>query len=266
MPYGAAIHGRERLVAEEIDYSTAQGVAQIRISRPDKKNALTASMYSALAEAIRAAETDPAVRAIVILGSEGVFTAGNDLQEFLRDPPVDPDRPVYRFMAALSGAEKVVIAGVSGLAVGIGTTLLLHCDLVVAGRGSRFSLPFVNLGLVPEFASSLLLPQLIGRQLTGKHLFLAEPFDAATALTYGIVSEVVDDAEVDAVTLEWASRVAAKAPGAIRETKRLLKPDALQIAQRITSEATVFSAQLSSRDAKEALSAFVEKRVPRFGA
>ncbi|MDP3749600.1 MAG: enoyl-CoA hydratase [Phenylobacterium sp.] len=251
-------------MVEEIIYSAAHGVAQIRISRADKKNALTASMYAALADAIVRAEADSAVRAIVILGSQGAFTAGNDLQEFLQDPPIGLDRPVYRFMAALAGAEKVVIAGVAGLAVGIGTTLLLHCDLVVAGLGARFSLPFVNLGLVPEFASSLLLPQLIGRQLAGKHLLLAEPFDAATALAYGIVSEVVDNAEVDTVALEWASRVAAKAPGAVRETKRLLKPDALLIAQRITAEATVFSAQLSSQEAREALSAFVEKRAPRF--
>ena len=250
----------------EIVYSAAEGVAQIRIHRPAKKNALTASMYAALAEAIGAAESDSAVRAIVILGSEGAFTAGNDLQEFLQDPPTGLDRPVYRFMTALAGAEKVVVAGVSGLAVGIGTTLLLHCDLVVAGRGARFSLPFVNLGLVPEFASSLLLPRLVGRQLAGKHLLLADPIDAATALAYGIISEVVDDEVVDTVALEWASRLAAKAPRAIRETKRLLKPDALEIGQRIANEATVFSAQLSSQETRESLNAFVEKRAPRFGA
>jgi enoyl-CoA hydratase/carnithine racemase len=248
----------------EIVYSAERGIAQIRIDRPDKKNALTASMYAALTQALAAAEADPAVRVIVILGSDGAFTAGNDLQEFLEDPPTGLDRPVYRFMAALAGAEKVVIAGVSGLAVGIGTTLLLHCDLVVAGRNARFSLPFVNLGLVPEFASSLLLPQLIGRQLTGKHLLLAEPFDANMALAYGIVSEVVETAQVEPIALEWAARIAAKAPGAVVETKRLLKPEPLLIAHRIAAEAAVFTAQLESEEGKEALGAFVEKRVPRF--
>ncbi|WP_421934806.1 enoyl-CoA hydratase-related protein [Phenylobacterium sp.] len=250
----------------EIVYRAEGGIAQIKIDRPDKKNALTASMYAALTDAIRAAEAEPAVRVIVILGSEGAFTAGNDLQEFLQDPPTGLDRPVYRFMAALAGAEKVVVAGVSGLAVGIGTTLLLHCDLVVAGDTARFSLPFVTLGLVPEFASSLLLPQLIGRQLTGKHLLLAEPFDAGKALAYGVVSEVVAAAQVEAVTMEWAARIAAKAPRAVIETKRLLKPEPLQIARRIAAEAATFSAQLESKEGKEALGAFVEKRAPQFGA
>jgi enoyl-CoA hydratase/carnithine racemase len=249
----------------EVVYGAERGIAQVRINRPDKKNALTAPMYTALREALATAEADPEVRVIVLLGSEGAFTAGNDLQEFLRDPPTGLDRPVYRFMAALAGTQKVVIAGVSGLAVGIGTTMLLHCDLVVAGANARFSMPFVNLGLVPEFASSLLLPQLIGRQLTGKHLLLAEPFDARTALAYGIVSEVVEPAEVDAIAMEWATRIAAKAPVAIVETKRLLKPDAMQIAQRIAAEAEVFSSQLDSAEGREALGAFVEKRVPHFG-
>jgi enoyl-CoA hydratase/carnithine racemase len=247
-------------------YGVADGVAQVRIDRPAKKNALTARMYADLTAALQRAERDPSVRVIVLLGAPGVFTAGNDLQEFLHDPPTGVDRPVHRFMQALSGATKVVIAGVAGLAVGIGTTLLLHCDLVVAGRGARFSLPFVDLGLVPEFASSLLLPRLIGRARASKHLLLAEPFDAPTALDYGLVSELVDDAEVERVALQWARHLVRKAPGALRETKRLVDADAQRIQEQIALESAAFSARLRSDEAREALAAFVHKRAPRSSA
>lgn len=251
-------------MTQEVVYMAALGIAQIRIDRPAKKNALTAAMYGALTESIIRADGDDSVRVIVIRGSESAFSAGNDLTEFMRDAPAQTERPESGFMRALVQAEKVTIAAVSGLAVGIGTTLLLHCDLVIAGRASQFSLPFVRLGLVPEFASSLLLPRLIGRARAGKHLLLGDPFDAATALDYGLVSEVVEDAHVVRAALEWATRLVGLAPSAVRETKRLLRSDSQHVSDQISRETAVFSAQLRSPETREALSAFVEKRAPRF--
>ena len=177
-------------MAKEIVIEADRGVMEIRIDRPERKNAITAAMYAAMAAALEQAETNDDVLVVIISGGEVDFTAGNDLHEFLADPPEGEDRPVARFMRALSTSSRIIIAAVDGLAVGIGTTLLLHCDLVVAGPDARFSLPFVNLALVPEFASSMLLPQLIGRRLAAKHMILCDPFDAVTALHYGVVSEL----------------------------------------------------------------------------
>lgn len=251
-------------MAEEILTVTHSGIAQISINRPDKKNALTSVMYAALAKAIDHAESDPLVRVIVLFGTADVFTAGNDLLEFADGPDLSPDRPVQQFMHSLAGAQKVVIAGVSGLAVGIGTTMLFHCDLVIAGRSARFSLPFVSLGLVPEFGSSLLFPGLVGRQRASKHLLLGQPFDAKTAADYGLVSEVVDDADVASTALDWASQLVAKPPNALVEAKQLLGPEANVVKDRIARESTIFSAQLSSQECIEALNAFFEKRPSRF--
>lgn len=249
---------------EEILTVTHSGIAQICINRPDKKNALTSAMYAALAKAIDEAETDPLVRVIVLFGSADVFTAGNDLLEFLEGTDLGSDRPVQQFMQSLAGAQKVVIAGVSGLAVGIGTTMLFHCDLVVAGRNARFSLPFINLGLVPEFGNSLLFPNLVGRQRASKHLLLGQPFDANTAASYGFVSEVVDDADVVSTALDWASQLVAKPPRALLETKRLMAPEASILRDQIARESSIFSAQLSSPECSEALNAFLEKRPSSF--
>jgi enoyl-CoA hydratase/carnithine racemase len=251
-------------VADPIVVGVADRIMEIRINRPEKRNAITAAMYAAMADALERAVTDEQVRAVLIVGSEGHFTAGNDLADFQKPTALDPDGPVFRFLQAIATFPKVLIAGVVGSAVGIGTTMLLHCDLAVAGRGTRFALPFVDLGLVPEAGSSLLLPALIGRQRTAKLLLLCEPFGADTALDYGIVTEVVDDGEVEAAARALALRIAAKAPNAVMLSKKLMMGDGAAVAQRIADEAAVFAERLTSPEVAEAITAFYEKRPPRF--
>jgi len=243
-------------------------VMELRIDRPGKKNAITVAMYSALADALDEAAGDPAIRVVTIAGNGGIFTAGNDLKDFQQQerPAEASDMPVFRFLRAIAGFPKIVIAGVEGLAVGIGTTMLLHCDLVVAATNARFSLPFVDLALVPEAASSLLLPRLIGRQRAAKHLILAEPFDAETAFAYGLVTELVAEGEVDARLAEMAARIAAKPPEAIRITKRLLGSCEGGTAERMAEEGALFGERLRSAEAAEAFAAFFEKRPPDFRA
>lgn len=239
-------------------------ILEVRLNRPDKKNAITSAMYAALAEALRSAAADPEVRVVTILGSGGTFTSGNDLKDFQQTPPLDLDQPVFHFLDAISTFPKVLVAGVEGAAVGVGTTLLLHCDLVLAAHSALFSLPFVDLALVPEAASSLLLPDLIGRHRAAKHLILGEPFDAATALGYGLVTELVTD-ELEARVRAVANRIAAKPPEAVRLTKQLLRSDEDAIRARIEKEAKLFAARLTSAEAAEAFRAFFEKRAPNFG-
>ncbi|MBX2997953.1 MAG: enoyl-CoA hydratase [Caldilineaceae bacterium] len=245
---------------EQLDF-----VWVLRIHRVEKKNALTAAMYEALTAGLEGAIADAGVRAVVITGGESCFTAGNDIGDFIANPPVDEKSPVMRFLRAVSTFPKPLIAAVNGVAVGIGTTLLLHCDLVYAGEGARFSLPFVDLGLVAEGASSLLLPQLVGRRKASELLLLAEPFDAATALAMGLINRVLPPAEVEAFALAQAQKLAAKAPSALQTTKALiLRPQQDAIAEAIAVEAHHFAAQLRSPEAMEALQAFMEKRKPRF--
>ena len=251
-------------MTEEIKATTRDGVMEVRIDRPAKKNALTTAMYAAMADALEQAERATEVRVVIIAGGQGMFTAGNDLNDFLAETPAGGDRPVARFMRALLGCSKIVIAAVDGVAVGIGTTLLLHCDLVVASPTARFSLPFVNLALVPEFASSMRLPQLIGRQRAAKHLILGEPFDAQTALDYGVVSEIALEGAALDVARDMARKIAAKAPEAVRATKRLMTLDAHTIEERMAVENEAFARQLPSPEAKEAMSAILEKRQPSF--
>ena len=172
---------------------TKDGILRIEIDRPDKKNALTAAMYQAMADAIKAAEADAKVRVVLIHGKADLFTAGNDLQDFLDNRPRDDDRPAFQFLRNISRAQKPIVAAVAGAAVGIGTTMLLHCDLVYAAPNARLQLPFVNLGLVPEAASSLLLPALIGYQRAAELLLLGEPFSAQKAKEIGLVTEVVPE-------------------------------------------------------------------------
>ncbi len=177
----------------DIDTRVADGIQTIAFNRPAKKNAITAAMYAQLADAFREAQDDAAVRVIVVVGQPAIFTAGNDLEDFLRSPPSDDDSPVFRFLHGIRTAEKPVVAAVRGAAIGIGTTLLLHCDLVYAGRGARFALPFVQLGICPEAASSLLLPQMVGHHRAAEKLLLGEPFGADEACAMGFVNEVLDD-------------------------------------------------------------------------
>ncbi len=242
------------------------GILRIEIDRPDKKNALTAAMYQAMADAIKAAEADSKVRVVLIHGKAGMFTAGNDLQDFLDNPPRDDNRPVFQFLYGISQAQKPVVAAVAGPAVGIGTTMLLHCDLVYAAPNARLQLPFVNLGLVPEAASSLLLPALIGYQRAAELFLLGEPFSAQKAKEIGLVTEVVPEDQLFDTAMAQARKLAGKPAASLRLTKRLMKQGQMAaVAQRIKLESDHFGERLGSPEAKEAFAAFLEKRKPDFG-
>ena len=202
---------------------TDGGVSTITFNRLDKKNALTEAMYSALAEAMQQAASDDAVRVLVIQGDASVFTAGNDIKDFLEHPPTSTDAPVFRFLRQLVSFPKPLIAAVAGPAVGVGTTMLFHCDLVYAGDNAAFAMPFVNLGLCPEAGSSLLAPQLVGHQRAAELLLLGEPFLAETARDIGLVNRITAPTEVNALALAQAQRLASKPMSSLLETKRLLK-------------------------------------------
>ena len=248
-----------------IQTHTADGVARIEIARPEKKNAITVAMYQAIADAIAAAHDDPAVRAIVIHGQPTIFTAGNDLEDFAKNPPAGPDAPVFQFMMALGLAEKPVIAAVNGAAVGIGTTLLLHCDLAYAADNAMFSMPFVSLGLCPEFGSSLLVALNAGYHKAAEKLMLAEPISAEEAVEMKLVNRILPPDEVLPYALKQAARFAALPPGAVRQTKRLMKSAwRAQVEKVIGEEATTFGKLLRSPEAKEAFDAFLNKRKPDF--
>lgn len=251
-------------MADEILVSIKGPIVEVRINRPDKKNAITVAMYAALADAFEAAAADRSIRAVTIAGNGGLFTSGNDLRDFQQSREGGTDMPVFRFLNAISTCPKVVLAGITGQAIGIGTTMLLHCDLVVAAQNAVFSLPFVDLALVPEAASSLLLPRLIGRQRSAKHLMLAEPFDARTAADYGLVTEICADGDVDARLAGMATRIAAKPPEAIQLTKRLITSTAASVPDRMVEEGRLFEERLRSAEAREAFIAFFEKRQPKF--
>lgn len=242
---------------------TAEAVARIRIARPERKNAITSAMYAALADAIGAAEADVSVRAILVHGQPDVFSAGNDLEDFLRAPPQTPDAPVFRFMAALAAAAKPVVAAVNGVAVGIGTTMLLHCDLVYCADDSRFSLPFTNLGLCPEFASSLLLPLAAGYHRAAEKLLLGEPASAEEALEMGLVNRILPPDEVLPYATHQCARLAQSSPTALRETKRLLKAGWREATTRaIADESATFARLLQSPEAREAFNTFLQRRAP----
>jgi enoyl-CoA hydratase/carnithine racemase len=241
------------------------GVTTLTLNRVDKKNAVTAAMYTALAEPLEQAGADPAVRAVVIQGHETVFCAGNDIADFLNHPPADESAPVFRFLRAVSTFPKPLLAAVCGPAVGIGTTLLFHCDLVVAGDNAAFSMPFVNLGLCPEAGSSLLAPRLMGHQRAAEALLLGEPFMAEAALEMGLVNRVVPPAEAHAVVQRLATRLAAKPLSSLVETKRLLKSSqAAAVQQQMAAEAASFARMLREPAAREAFSAFMDRRMPDF--
>jgi len=255
-------------MSDNILVSAADGVLEIRFNRADKKNAFTMPMYVAIAEALQRAETDAAIRVIVLAGEGSAFSAGNDLQDFMQNPPDLSDQPeagpVMRFMRALSTTRKIVVAAVQGPAVGVGATLLLHCDLVVAADNARLSLPFINLGLVPEFGSTLLLPQRIGYHQAAELTLLGEPFDALTAQRLGLVNRVVPQAELLDTARGLARKLAAKAPEALLLTKQLLKSGAGTLAERIVEEGGHFAQRLRTAEFHEAATAFFEKRAPDF--
>jgi enoyl-CoA hydratase/carnithine racemase len=250
-----------------MDILTTQkdGVLTIEFNRPQKKNAITAEMYATLAEALFAAREDAAVRAVMITGNRDVFTAGNDLQDFMNHPPSDDDSPVFRFLREISHAPKPLVAAVCGPAVGVGTTMLLHCDLVYAGDNAQFSLPFVQLGLVPEAASSLLLPELVGYHSAAERLLLGEPFGADEALKMGLVNAVLPANAVAGHARVQAEKLAALPAAAVRATKRLMKHGRFAaIESRMRLEGEEFRERLQSPEARDAFAAFFERRRPDF--
>jgi enoyl-CoA hydratase/carnithine racemase len=249
-----------------IKTATMNGVATIEIARPEKKNALTVEMYQAMADAVNAAAEDAKVRALLITGQPGIFTSGNDLQDFLTRPrPNAEASPVFLFMRALIGCDKPVVAAVTGAAIGVGVTMLLHCDFVYVADDARLSMPFVSLGLVPEFASSVVVPQLMGARRAAEKLLLGEPFGAEMAVECGIANAVLPPAELLSHARRIAERFNALPPGAVRDAKRLMRmPQREALLSAIEREGEVFGARLKSAEAREAFQAFFEKRKPDF--
>jgi enoyl-CoA hydratase/carnithine racemase len=248
-----------------IKTATLNGVATIEIARPEKKNALTRDMYQAMADALRAAQADATVRAVLITGQPGIFTSGNDLGDFMQRPPQGMDSPVYQFMQALEAFEKPVVAAVTGAAVGIGTTLLLHCDFVYVSDEARLAMPFVSLGLVPEFASSLLVPQLMGHVKAAEKLLLGDPFTGAEAVEVGLANAVLPANEVVNHARRVAERFNGLPPGAVRDSKKLMRTSQRElVARTIAAEGELFGQRLRSPEAQEAFQAFFQKRRPDF--
>jgi enoyl-CoA hydratase/carnithine racemase len=245
--------------------ATLNGVATVEIARPEKKNAITQAMYQQMADAINAAAADGSVRAVLIVGQPGIFTSGNDIEDFMQRPPGTLESPVFLFMKALMGCEKPVIAAVTGAAIGIGTTMLLHCDFVYVSDEARLAMPFVSLGLVPEFASSLIVPQLMGNARAAEKILLGDPFSGADAVEAGIANAVLPANEVVNHARRVAERFNALPPGAVRDTKKLMRRARSQAAlETIGVEGKVFAERLQSPEAKEAFSAFFQKRKPDF--
>jgi enoyl-CoA hydratase/carnithine racemase len=248
------------LVLCELD----QGVLTVRINRVEKKNALTTEMYEVMADAVERAGNDGAIRVLLFTGSGGVFTAGNDLVDFLQNPPSGPRSPVYRFIDGLLTTDVPVVAAVDGFAVGIGTTMLLHCEQVFATARAKFSLPFINLGILPEAGSSMLLAENCGYQKAAELLMLGEPFNGEEALRVGIVSHLSEPEELMEDALATARKLAAKPRDALRTTKRLMRRPKEPLDVRVQRENELFAKFLASPEAREAMAAFLEKRKPDF--
>ena len=253
-------------MSEEVIVETRDGVQTIRINRPSKKNALTRAMYDRMIDALRAGDASADVCAHVFMGTNGVFTAGNDIGDFARHDggPRDPDRGAPGLIRLLPVVTKPMIAAVDGLAVGIGTTMLFHCDLVYASPAASLRTPFLDLGIVPEAGSSLLAPLRMGPQRAFELLCLGEPFDSERARDAGLVNRVVAADELESAAMQAAARLAAKPPGALAAARKLLRGDPSSILAQIEKETAVFAERLSSDEAKEAFSAFLEKRKPDF--
>jgi enoyl-CoA hydratase/carnithine racemase len=243
-------------------------VCEIRLNRPEKRNALTSNMYEALIDAFEEAEGDREIRVILLSGEGACFTGGNDLKDFLNAPEViESDHVIWRFLCALAGASKLLIAAVHGPTVGIGVTLLLHCDLVIAAqRSTRLITPFVQLGVVPEAASTLLLPQLIGHHRAAEMFFLGEPVDAPTAKDWGLINRVVDDDVLLDEARALAATAARQPPGAVRATKRLMRSaQGGRITALMQEELREFSARLRMPEFAAAAQAFLGKPSGRSG-
>jgi enoyl-CoA hydratase/carnithine racemase len=240
-------------------------ILRVQLNRPKRLNAMTSAMYVALADIINDAATDERTRVVLWHGAGDSFCAGNDIEDFLKNPPGPGESPQAHLMSALLDFDKPLVAAVQGAAIGGGTTMLLHCDFVYAGESAKFQLPFVNLALVPEFGSSAILPARLGFLRAAELVMLGSPFDARRAAQLGLVTQVLPDHDLLPTATELAQKLAAKPIGALRAGKRLLKQpirEAIRLA--MTSENEEFSVQVRSADAKEALTAFMEKRKPEF--
>ena len=241
------------------------GVLTLTFNRVERKNSINVAMYDALATALEKAAGDAATRVVVIQGHETIFSAGNDIEDFLKNKPAGMDSPVFRFLRGIATFPKPLVAAVCGPAVGVGTTLLFHCDLVYAGDNAAFSMPFVNLGLVPEAASSLLVPQMFGYHRAAEALLLGEPFMAEAALEVGLVNRVVPPSEANALAQAQARKLAAKPLSSLIVTKQLMKGGQQKaVLERMGEEGAQFGRMLGEPAAREAMTAFMEKRKPDF--
>jgi enoyl-CoA hydratase/carnithine racemase len=251
-------------MTEELIVTTSDSVMEIRFNRPEKKNALTRAMYDGIVAAFGSAEQDPSIRVILLTGTGDTFTSGNDIKDFQQRAAGTNASAASPFLTALSTLKKPLIAAVNGAAIGVGTTMLAHCDLIVAARSARFVMPFTRLGLVPEAGSSLLFPQLLGHQRASAMLLLGDALDAEAALAAGFVYQVVDDADLMTAARALAGRLAALPPRAIRQTKHLMRRGQPDLPGRIGEELELFRERLVSPEAAEAFAAFMEKRAPDF--
>jgi enoyl-CoA hydratase/carnithine racemase len=248
---------------DEIVTERSANILRVELNRPARKNAMTSSMYLRLAEILNDAATDEATRVVLLHGAGDSFTAGNDIEDFLKNPPGPGESPQAQLMNALADFDKPLVAAVHGAAIGGGTTMLLHADFVYAGEGARFQMPFINLALVPEFGSSFSLPARLGHIRAAELVLLGLPFDARRAADLGFVTQVVSDQNVLASAMETAQKLAAKPAGALQASKRLLKRSFReQTKAAMKAENEAFSVQVRSDEAKAALNAFLQKHHP----
>lgn len=249
-------------MSEDIERIEQGGIIEIHMDRPDKKNALTAAMYRAMTDALADASARPDIGVVLFAGRGDAFSAGNDLTDFTRGP--EGGQAAFEFIQAIAAFEKPIVAAVQGLAVGLGTTMLFHCDLVYAAPDARFIMPFVNLGLVPEAGSSLLAPAILGHAKAAAMLLLGDPMDAQTADQAGLISAIIPAADLLAHARSKAAALMAKPPQALAATRRLLRGDRSSLQARMAEEAALFATMLKSPEAQEAFAAFLEKRPPDF--
>lgn len=242
-------------------------VLSLRLNRPQRRNAMTGEMYTLLADAIQRANVDPSIRSICLSGEGKGFCAGNDLGDFMNAPEMTPTSPVLRFLKAVSTCSVPIVAAVHGAAVGVGTTVLLHCDLIYASPTTKFALPFVNLGLVPEAASSLLLPRIMGHARAAELILLGDVFSAEKALNYGLINEIVEDETLLERAWDIARQLSEKPPSSLKRSRELLRrATSHEVQATMTVEVEHFTNQLSGPESKEAFSAFFEKRKPDFSS
>ncbi len=252
-------------MTETLRSTLIDGIRHIEMARPEKKNALTADMYQRMGDALIAADADPAVQVILVSGAGGNFTAGNDLTDFLANPPMEESAPVFRFITAMATLQKPFVAAVEGVAVGVGVTMLLHCDMVYVGASAKFVLPFTNLGLTPEAGSSVLLPMRVGYARAAELLLLGEPFSAQVAVETGIGNAILPDGHVLEHALARCRKLTTQPSASLLLTKQLLKrAQKDRVRETMSFEGGLFRQRLVSPEAKEAFSAFLEKRKPDF--